>query len=43
MDVLLPGILASSGSQHLFQAVWIGGSCSLWAPFLIHLVAKVLP
>ena len=43
MDVLLPGILASSGPLHLFQAVWIGGSCSLWAPFLIHLVAKVLP
>jgi len=43
MDVLLPGILTASGSQYLFHAVWIGGSCSLWAPFLIHLVARVLP
>ena len=43
MDVLLPGILKASGPQCLFQAVWVGGSCSLWAPFLIHLVARVLP
>ena len=43
MDVLLPSVLTASGSQYLFHAVWIGGSCSLWAPFLIHLVARVLP
>ena len=43
MDVLLPGILAASGSRSLFQAVWVGGSCSLWAPFLIHLIARVFP
>ena len=43
MDVLLPGILAASGRQHLFQAAWVGASCSLWAPFLIHFIARVLP
>jgi uncharacterized membrane protein YbjE (DUF340 family) len=43
MDVLRPVILAASGSQSLFQAVWVGGSCSLWAPFLIHLIARVFP
>lgn len=43
MDVLLPGILAASGRQYLFQAAWVGASCSLWAPVLIHLVAKGWP
>ena len=43
MDVLLPGVLAASGPQSLFQAVWVGASCSLWAPFLIHLIARGFP
>jgi uncharacterized membrane protein YbjE (DUF340 family) len=41
MDILLPGIMAASGRQSLIYAMWVGASCSFWAPILIYLVAKV--
>jgi uncharacterized membrane protein YbjE (DUF340 family) len=41
MDILLPGIMAASGLQSLMYAMWVGASCSFWAPILIYLIAKV--
>jgi len=41
MDILLPGIMAASGRQSLMYAMWVGASCSFWAPILIYLIAKV--
>jgi len=41
MDILLPGIMAASGRHALIYAMWVGASCSFWAPILIYLVAKV--
>ncbi|OQC28643.1 MAG: hypothetical protein BWX70_01770 [Verrucomicrobia bacterium ADurb.Bin070] len=43
MDILLPGILAVSGRQVLIYAMWVGASCSFWAPLLIYLIAKGAP
>jgi uncharacterized membrane protein YbjE (DUF340 family) len=40
MDMLLPGIMAASGRHVLLYAMWVGASCSFWAPFLIYLIAK---
>ena len=40
MDILLPGIMAASGRQSLMYAMWVGASCSFWAPILIYLIAK---
>ena len=41
MDILLPGIMASSPPRNLVYAMWVGASCSFWAPILIYLIAKV--
>lgn len=43
MDILLPGIMAASGRHVLIHAMWVGASCSFWAPLLIYLLAKGLP
>jgi uncharacterized membrane protein YbjE (DUF340 family) len=40
MDILLPGIMAASGRHVLLYAMWVGASCSFWAPILIYLIAK---
>lgn len=40
MDILLPGIMVASGRQSLVYAMWVGASCSFWAPILIYLIAK---
>jgi uncharacterized membrane protein YbjE (DUF340 family) len=40
MDMLLPGIMAASGRHVLLYAMWVGASCSFWAPILIYLIAK---
>lgn len=40
MDILLPGIMVVSGRQSLIFAMWMGASCSFWAPILIYLIAK---
>lgn len=41
MDILLPGIIAAAGRHNLIYALWVGASCSFWAPILIYLIAKV--
>jgi len=43
MDMLLPGIMAASGRHVLLYAMWVGASCSFWAPILIYLIAKGIP
>jgi uncharacterized membrane protein YbjE (DUF340 family) len=41
MDILLPGIMAASPPRNLVYAMWVGASCSFWAPILIYLIARV--
>lgn len=41
MDILLPGIMAASPPRNLIYAMWVGASCSFWAPILIYLIATV--
>lgn len=43
MDILLPGIMAASGRHVLLHAMWVGASCSFWAPLLIYLIARGAP
>lgn len=42
MDILLPTVLASGGKPLMPQALWVGACCSVWAPILTFLSAKVL-